>query len=69
MTRRWVNRVIHHERRDGLIVPTGKPAEERLSPKDAARKWYRLQGWPDWRVEKRLAIDFPPPTANGRRRR
>jgi hypothetical protein len=67
MTRRWVNRVVHHERRDGLIVPTGKSAEPVLPPKEAARKWYALQGWPPHRITERLARDFPPPETRRRR--
>jgi hypothetical protein len=69
MTRRWVRRILYHERREGRVVPTGRPAEELLSPKQAARRWYALQGWPAHRIEERLARDFPPPDHNGRRRR
>jgi hypothetical protein len=62
-----VSRVVHHERKDGRVVPTGKPAEPPLSPREAARKWYALQGWPPHRVAERLARDFPPPEPRHRR--
>jgi hypothetical protein len=72
MTRRWVLRVLRHERDDkNRILPTGKPPpgeKKQPAPKnerERLRLWYRGLGWPEHRVEMKLEELFD---AAGRRK-